>query len=209
MESEQAVALELAGEPWPGTTKLYGNPDVPENFEWPCIIDEDDIYDLSFLCQLNLRELADAFPLCPLPKTGMLYFFYDLDAMAFSPFDTTAARVYLRAEDEPLEELCLQDEDGNDLAHPALRLRFAECPAENGPGHRLFGLPRGYRTADYERPISGWVMLLQLDSTDAVPFEDNGSLCFFIQRERLTAGDFSDVRVLLLKREETDRTPAP
>lgn len=183
-----------------GASKLYGNPDVPENFEWPCIIDEDDIYDLVFMCQINLWELAAVCPDSPLPKDGMLYFFYDLDAMAFSPFDTTAARVVLYRGGEPLDELCLQDEDGNDLSRPAVPLSAEMCCDENGEGHRLFGIPRGYVNEEYGRPISGWTMLMQLDSDGVTEFQDNGSLCFFIEPERLAANDFSDVRVMIVPR---------
>lgn len=187
-----------------GSSKLYGNPDVPEVFQWPSIIDEDDIYDLSFMCQINLRELAGVLPDSPLPEDGMLYFFYDLDAMAFSPFDTTAARVILYRGNEPLDELCLQDEDGNDLCHPVKKLTAEAAEdgsRQNGEGHRLFGLPMGWDTEDYVRPITNWVMLLQIDSTDRVRFEDNGALCFFIERERLEAADFSDVRVMIIPRQ--------
>ena len=184
-----------------GSSKLYGNPDVPEDFEWPSIIDEDDIYDLSFMGQLNLRDLAAIYPDSPLPKEGMLYFFYDLDAMAFSPFDTTAARVFLYRGSEPLDELCLQDEDGNDLCHPVLRLKFEDsADGTNGEGHRLFGLPMGYGSDEYPRPIGGWVMLLQIDTTKRVPFEDRGALCFFIEAEKLAKEDFSDVRVMIVPR---------
>jgi len=138
----KAVYLkETEGAPLPGSTKLFGNPDVPEDFEWPSIIDEDDIYDLAFMGQINLRELTALCPDSPLPKTGMLYFFYDLDAMAFSPFDETAARVIHSADDKDLEELCLQDEDGNDLTEPPVKLTLA---ATEESGHRLFGLPNGY-----------------------------------------------------------------
>ena len=181
-----------------GATKLYGNPDVPGTFEWPAIVDEDDIYDLTFMGQVNLWELAAASPDAPLPKQGMLYVFYDLDAMAFSPFDETAARVILWNGEAPLEELCLEDEGGNSLCYPIRAVAFEE--AEKGDGHQLFGLPRGYDTACYPRPIEGWVMLLQIPSTDTVAFEGGGSLCFFIAPDRLEQGDFSDVRVMIVPR---------
>ncbi len=201
----KAVYLnEAEGAPLQGSTKLYGNPDVPEDFEWPCIIDEDDIYDLSFMGQLNLRDLAALYPDSPLPCDGMLYFFYDLDAMAFSPFDETAARVVLIRGDEPLDELCLEDEDGNALCNPAVKLaltRSDDESAENGGGHKLFGIPVGYSKAEYPRPIEGWVMLMQIASTKDVEFEEGGTLCFFMEADKLAKADFSDVRVMIVARE--------
>ena len=179
-----------------GTTKLFGNPDVTDEFEWPSIIDEDDIYDLTFMGQINLRELAEICPDNPLPKTGMLYFFHDYDAMAFSPFDKTAARVLYCGTDRNLEELCLQDEDGNDLSNPPRKLSFAN-EGENSC-HKLFGLPAGYEAADYPRPIEGWVMLMQISTTEDAKFENGGSLCFFVEADKLAKADFSDVRVMIV-----------
>ncbi len=197
----KAVYLkEVSGVPAEGDSKLYGNPDVTEDFEWPSIIDEDDIYDLAFMGQINLQELTACCPDHPLPKKGMLYFFYDLDAMAFSPFDETAARVIYYGGDEPLEELCLRDEDGNDLCSPPRKLsaELAGALPENGGGHKLFGVPVGYASDAYPRPIEGWVMLLQISSVNDVAFEDGGTLCFFIEPAKLAAADFSDVRVMIV-----------
>lgn len=187
------------GAPMLGASKLLGNPDVPDHFEWPSIIDEDDIYDLTFMGQLNLRDLSALCPGNPLPKSGMLYFFYDLDAMAFSPFDETAARVIFTASNDGLEELCLQDEDGNDLSDPPIKLNISSS-RDKGCGHKLFGLPDGYTSEKYPRPIEDWVMLLQLESSEDIEFEDGGSLCFFIHPEKLEKADFSDVRVMIVPR---------
>ena len=123
--------------------------------------------------------------------------------MAFSPFDETAARVVFYGGSEPLEELCLQDEDGNDLSNPAVKLSVerTEDSPENGGGHKLFGIPVGYEAANYSRPIEGWVMLLQISSNENVEFEDGGTLCFFIEPDKLRNGDFSDVRVMIVPKE--------
>ena len=187
---------ESAGAALPGTTKLFGNPDVPEDFEWPSIIDEDDIYDLAFMGQISLRELTSLCPDHPLPKAGMLYFFYDLDAMAFSPFDKTAARVIYCADPKNLEELCLQDEDGNDLSDPPIKLSITQ--EESAGSHKLFGAPTGYASAEYPRPIEGWVMLMELRSTETAEFENGGNLCFFMEADKLANADFSDVRVMIV-----------
>ena len=58
-----------------GETKIGGNPDVPNDFEWPYWNDRP----LSFLMQLNLKDIAglsgNLFP----QKKGILYFFYDFE----------------------------------------------------------------------------------------------------------------------------------
>jgi len=56
-----------------GLSKLGGNPDVPEDFEWPFW----DNRPLSFLLQVNLDDFIK-FEKNPFTaKNGMLYFFYD------------------------------------------------------------------------------------------------------------------------------------
>ncbi|MBI5250200.1 MAG: DUF1963 domain-containing protein [Desulfomonile tiedjei] len=56
-----------------GTSKLGGNPDLPDSLEWPSFNDRR----LDFLLQLDLSELS-GHPHCgDLPESGLLYFFYD------------------------------------------------------------------------------------------------------------------------------------
>jgi hypothetical protein len=56
-----------------GMSRIGGLPDLPVGIEWPCWRDKS----LAFLAQINLAELA-SFACCQvLPKTGLLYFFYD------------------------------------------------------------------------------------------------------------------------------------
>lgn len=56
-----------------GTSRLGGLPDLPDEIEWPTWND----VPLAFIAQINLAE-AEPFDLegC-LPKSGMLYFFYE------------------------------------------------------------------------------------------------------------------------------------
>jgi hypothetical protein len=59
----------------PGRSRLGGSPDLPRDFAWP-------IYDgreLGFLGQVNLADVAAVDPEAPLPREGLLLFFYDLD----------------------------------------------------------------------------------------------------------------------------------
>ena len=65
------------------SSKFFGMPDVWDEFEWPAatkkgyrLFDESDC-DLDFICQINCAELAEHDKDGILPKTGMLYFFYD------------------------------------------------------------------------------------------------------------------------------------
>lgn len=56
-----------------GVSKLGGRPDLPADVTWPVFNNKP----LSFLAQLNLEELCNVYDHTDMPKTGMLYFFYD------------------------------------------------------------------------------------------------------------------------------------
>jgi len=53
-----------------------GYPTLPKNFKWPTAIYEGKEVQLPFLAQLNLADLNEIQE--ELPKTGILYFFYDI-----------------------------------------------------------------------------------------------------------------------------------
>lgn len=39
-----------------GSSKLFGNPDVWNGFEWPYIEDNGEKYDLTFMCQIDCAK---------------------------------------------------------------------------------------------------------------------------------------------------------
>jgi len=95
-----------------GQSKLGGKPHLPKNFEWPFVKDinlegEEQNRPLSFLAQIDLEE-AKKYDLDNLlPKSGFLYFFYDLDAMpwGYDPKEKGFAKVVFL--DVPRNELCV------------------------------------------------------------------------------------------------------
>ncbi|MBQ2691082.1 MAG: DUF1963 domain-containing protein [Clostridia bacterium] len=58
-----------------GSSKIGGNPDLPNGVSWP----KDEANDrwLSFLCQINFKEVKPYDIENKLPDKGMLFFFYD------------------------------------------------------------------------------------------------------------------------------------
>lgn len=60
-----------------GSSKIGGHPDLPEDFTWPYNKETP----LTLLAQFNLRDIKDYDLTNMLPKTGMLYFFYDSEEM--------------------------------------------------------------------------------------------------------------------------------
>lgn len=96
----------------PNASKFGGNPYLPADFEWPyyegdTIEDEGEYVNrpLTFLLQVNLADVAQFDTEQLLPRTGMLYFFYEYASMKWGiePDDNGCAKVYYY--DCPVEQL--------------------------------------------------------------------------------------------------------
>lgn len=85
-----------------GTSKVGGHPDLPEGFKWYYFNGRVPLEDftknrpLSFIAQINCKEVKKYDLDNRLPSTGILYFFYELETMSwgFDPNDKGSARVY-------------------------------------------------------------------------------------------------------------------
>ena len=66
------------GEMIVGDSKFGGEPDVAKEFTWPTT---DDNRPLSFVFQVNLKDVSKYDKKHMLPSSGMLYFFYDLEGV--------------------------------------------------------------------------------------------------------------------------------
>ena len=187
-----------------GASKLLGNPDVWDGFEWPAIEQDGEMYDLTFMCQINCADavLFDTEGL--LPKTGMLYFFYDLDEMPWTPDNQNAARVlYYNGNLSDLHEMMLTNEKGESIAFCEQKIEFETVAdgylSDSEPTHLLLGVPSFEQDTAHDL-IKDRQMLLQLDSFETedavVSFTDEGILCYFIEKGKLKLLDFSDVRIM-------------
>lgn len=69
----------------PGQSRIGGVPDLPQGTAWPV----SDGQSLSFISQINLRDVTSILPESALPETGILYFFYDSEqsVWGFDPKD--------------------------------------------------------------------------------------------------------------------------
>jgi len=85
--SEEKIKLPI------GASKVFGNPDVWDGFEWPQFTESEESYDLSFVCQIGCADAATFGKDDLLPKSGMLYFFYDMDEMPKESISPKASRV--------------------------------------------------------------------------------------------------------------------
>lgn len=178
---------------FPGSSKLFGNPDVWDGFEWPYIEENGEKYDLTFLCQINCTEVSALDKEDRLPKTGILYFFYDLDTMPETSDSRSARVLWYNGELSVLHEMLLTDEAGNSLAFSEQKIDFEAEDAEGKSSHLLLGDMT--QSCDFLKDYLPLLRISSLETEDAeIRFKGNGALCFYIEKEKLGACDFSEVK---------------
>lgn len=102
----------------PSSSKIGGNPAVPQNFIWPQYTGlvygekESKSRPLSFMAQINLKDIAELDEDNLLPKSGILSFFYELETMTwgFDPMDKGSARVFYFPNESELSTMEYPDE---------------------------------------------------------------------------------------------------
>lgn len=176
-----------------GSSKLFGNPDVWDGFEWPYIEENGEKYDLTFLCQINCTEVSALDKEDRLPKTGILYFFYDLDTMPETSDSRSARVLRYNGELSVLHEMLLTDEAGNSLAFSEQKIDFEASDADEKSSHLLLGDMT--QSCDFIKDYLPLLRIGSLETEDAeIRFNGNGALCFYIEKEKLGACDFSEVK---------------
>ncbi len=97
-----ALALRTDGAARPDSSgsRLGGVPLLPDDVTWPAWGDRP----LTFICLLDLAELAHVADIAPLPSTGRLAFFYEptQQAWGFDPGDRGAARIVHMPASQPV-----------------------------------------------------------------------------------------------------------
>lgn len=124
-------------------SKWWGDPDMPENMQYPTVED----YPLTFICQINCEDIAPFDKTGRLPHEGMLYFFGAIDGYLGygSPVENGAGEwpkghfvvKYAKSINfETFQSCILVDEDDQPLTEPELEITFEEC-ADDSAGHLL------------------------------------------------------------------------
>ena len=176
-----------------GSSKLFGDPHVWDGFEWPYIEENGERYDLTFLCQINCAEVFPFDKEGLLPEAGMLYFFYDLDTMPEAPDEKSAQVLCYNGELSALHEMILTDEDGNSLAFSEQRIDFDVADSDEKSFPLLLGDMTQSR--DFIKDYLPLLCIGSLETEDAeIRFKGNGTLCFYIEKEKLGVRDFSHVK---------------
>ena len=192
------IVTQETNEPLTGKSKWWGEPDMPEELDWPAVSvtdEEGETYDdpLTFICQLRCEDIAPLDPDGMLPHEGMLYFFAALDYF-LGDLDTPAypgmgewKKEYFRVLYSPaLDQLHthhLNYPDGTQATMPAEAISFKKGTKDDD-GLRLLGYPY---IEDVREEMKGWLSLLQLDGSDrwGLTFHDSGTLNFLITPDDL------------------------
>ena len=184
-----------------GSSKLFGNPDVWDGFEWPYIEENGEKYDLTFMCQIDCAKAKGFDESGLLPKTGILYFFYDLDTMPESADEKSARVLWYNGELSALHEMILTDENGNSLAFSEQRIDFDVADADEKSSSLLLGDMT--QSCDFINDRLPLLRIGSLETEDAeIRFQDNGVLCFYNETEKQKVHDFSKVKAVQISCEE-------
>ena len=152
---EIKITFGQTDEPLPvGSSRIGGRPDVPSDFVWPTY--EGSSYDvelkcrpLSFLAQINLRDVAEWDEEHLLPTEGILSFFYELETMqwGFDPKDEGSARVFWFPDSETLTPADFPDDMEQDFILPELPINCT--PQVSLPDYWCMKLPDEVTWDDY------------------------------------------------------------
>ena len=124
-------------------SKIGGKPSVSADFEWPTYTgvicgdksSEKKTRPLSFLAQIDLKEVSALDKEHRLPEDGILSFFYDLETMTwgFDPEDKGSARVFYFPKDTVVRIADIPEELDGEFVVPEIAVKFD--PRVSLPGY--------------------------------------------------------------------------
>lgn len=200
----------------PCGSRFWGSPDLPQGFEYPTYTDcNGKIRPYTFVCQINLKEVAPYDTENLLPHEGLLSFFAKIDNYLGYDDDETHIGSHISAENDvrviyfptpdfdKFEETAFADDEDEPFPPAAwsisfTRLKEEECFDE----HALFAPPVHREWETWDPPYEDWQILLQVDSFEGADFTlnfmDCGVLTFLIAPDDLKSKCFSHVRAIVL-----------
>ena len=182
-------------------SKWWGDPDMPENMQYPTIeVTEDGEtfdYPLTFVCQINCEDIAALDPDNKLPHEGMLYFFAALDKWIGYDSPTTndlgewskghfVVKYAKTINFETFQSCMLVDDEDQALTERELEIVFSEC-SDDEKCIKLLGTPSDPAvTQKYPDLLN----LLQIVRSENLDVEFDGELNLLMKPSDLNYGNW-------------------
>ena len=182
-------------------SKWWGDPDMPQNMEYPSIeVTEDgETYDypLTFICQINCEDIAAYDPEGKLPHEGMLYFFAALDKWLGYDSPTQnglgewskghfVVKYAKTVNFETFQSCMMVDDEGQALTEREMEIVFSECN-DDEKCVKLLGMPSDPEVASkYENLVN----LLEIVRDENLNVEFDGELDLMIKPSDLHYGNW-------------------
>ena len=182
-------------------SKWWGDPDMPENMQYPTIeVTEDGEtfdYPLTFVCQINCEDIAALDPENKLPHEGMLYFFAALDKWIGYDSPTHndigewsrghfVVKYAKTINFETFQSCMLVDDEDQALTERELEIVFSEC-SDDEKCIRLLGVPSDPAVA---QKYPALLNLLQIVRSENLDVEFDGELNLLIKPSDLQYGNW-------------------
>lgn len=182
-------------------SKWWGDPDMPENMQYPTIeVTEDGEtfdYPLTFICQINCEDIAPFDPDGRLPHEGMLYFFAAMDKWLGydSPTQNDKGEwtrghfvvKYAKAVNfETFQSCMLVDDEDQALTEREMEIVFSNCEDDENC-IKLLGKPSSAQVAEKYADLGNFLQIVRDTNLD-VEFE--GELNLMIKESDLHFGNW-------------------
>ena len=182
-------------------SKWWGDPDMPENMQYPTIeVTEDGEkfdYPLTFVCQINCEDIAALDPENKLPHEGMLYFFAAIDKWIGYDSPTTndigewskghfVVKYAKTINFETFQSCMLVDDEDQALTERELEIVFSEC-ADDEKCIKLLGTPSDPAVAQMYPDL---LNLLQIVRSENLDVEFDGELNLLMKPSDLQYGNW-------------------
>ena len=182
-------------------SKWWGDPDMPENMQYPTIeVTEDGEtfdYPLTFVCQINCEDIAAFDPENKLPHEGMLYFFAAMDKWLGYDSPTTNDNgewtrghfvvKYAKAINfETFQSCMLVDDEDQALTEREMEIVFSTCE-DDEKCIKMLGTPA---SAEVGQKYESLVNLLQIVRDTNLDVEFDGELNLMIKESDLHYGNW-------------------
>lgn len=191
-------------------SKWWGDPDMPENMQYPTIeVTEDGEtfdYPLTFICQINCEDIAPYDKDGKLPHEGILYFFGAIDEWLGYESPTTqgagewpkghiAVKYAKTINFETFQTCMLVGDEDEQLTESELEIVFSECD-DDADGLKLLGVPAGEKARSGYPDLSNLLQLAS-DATGGMSFPDGATLNIMMKDSDLGYGNWKKTKAYL------------